>query len=168
MRNLIIAIITMVFAGSAFADGEYGASNVDMNQARRIGKAQMGVVVEARPMDITVTSNKGKIAGAAVGAATGGIACRKQGYSVQMLCGTIAGLAGGAVGNSVSTEVRPGVEILVMLEGSQEIITVAQELRGTVVPAEGSRVFVATINGTTRVFPAGSNNGFVTQTNYRM
>lgn len=155
--NKIIATLVLVIVGmgSAFAAGEYGASGAGVGEARRVGKVIKGTLLEARPVSIKVEAGYGaKAAGASIGAAIGGMVGDKVGngnYVAAGLLGTLGGIIGGIAGDVVGTETREAVEMVVMVDG--DLITVIQEAKGTVVPPEGSEVYIATVNDVTRVFP---------------
>lgn len=159
IKMFFVCIITM-FVTVASANGDYGSSGVGMNEARRVGQVIKGVVLETRPIAIKVNAGYGaKAAGASIGAAIGGIVGRnasRDNYAAAALLGTVGGIMGTIAGDVIGSESKEGVEMIVLIESTGQIITVAQELQGTPVPANGSNVFVATINGVTRVFPANA------------
>lgn len=161
--TIIITIITAFFVvvmGTAHADDTLGASGVQGLDARRIGNVKKGVLMEVRSVQIRVeSSTAAKATGAGIGAAVGGIACNKKDWAVQALCGSVVGILGGVVGDRVGSSTREGFEMIVLFEATGELVSIVQEAVGTVIPANGSEVYVATINGTTRVFPVTAPTG---------
>lgn len=157
--NLVVAIL-LIGMGSAYADGTLGASGVGGAETRRIGNVQRGLLLETRPVKIRVESSvAAKATGASIGAAVGGMACKKQDWAIQALCGTVGGVLGGVTGGAVGGSTKEGVEMIVLFETTGELVSIAQEAQGTAIPANGSEVYVATINGMTRVFPVTAPTG---------
>lgn len=156
MLFFFVCVVTTV---TTFASdyGDYGSSGVGINEVRSIGKVVKGTVLATRPITIKVSAGYGaKAAGASIGAAIGGIVGRnasRDNYAVAALLGTVGGIIGTIAGDAIGSESREGIEMIVLIENTGQIITVAQELQGTPVPANGSSVFVATINSVTRVYP---------------
>lgn len=166
----IITIIAMFIASAAFANGDYGSQGIGMNEARRVGVVKKGVVLESRRVAIKVEAGfASKAAGASIGAAVGGAVGMKSGnYAAGAILGTVGGILGSVAGEVVGTERKEGVEMIVLIEQTGELITVAQELQGTAVLPNGSSVFVANINGVVRVFPNTTNTAPAQPAGYRM
>lgn len=166
----IITIIAMIIASAAFANGDFGSQGIGMNEARRVGVVKKGVVLESRRVIIKVEAGfASKAAGASIGAAVGGLVGGKSGnYAAAALMGTVGGILGSVAGEAVGSERKEGVEMIVLIEQTGELITVAQELQGTAVLPNGSNVFVANVNGVVRVFPNNANTAPAHQAGFRM
>lgn len=169
MRALIIifALINL-FIGTAHAAGEFGASGFGSSETRKLGNVKKGVLLEARSVQITVeATNVAKATGGSLGATAGSYACKEQDWAIQALCGTVGGILGAIAGEVVSSKTVEGIEMIILFEQSGELVSVTQEAAGTKLTGTGDEVYVATINGTTRVFPVGGASA-ATKAMFRM
>lgn len=169
VKIFTIALIA-ILSGSAFANGDYGASGIGRQEVRRIGNVVVGTVLEVRRVSVKIEAGYAeKAAGASIGAVLGGAIGNKAGngnYAATALMGVVGGIAGSIAGDRIGTERKEGIEVVILIPKTGELVTVSQEATGTTIPAPGSEVYIASVNGVTRVFPVNSN--IATSANARM
>lgn len=160
--NIFTTIVLTVLSFTAFA-GDFSSAGVAGNEARRVGKVLKGTLLESRAVSITVDAGyAAKATGATIGAAVGGVLgnkVAKGNWVMTGLIGTVGGVVGSMAAEGIASERKQGIEMIVLVEATGDLITVTQELNGTTIPANGDSVYVATINGTTRVFPVTATTG---------
>lgn len=164
MKNLFKTFIATILVGIAVmtvpaAAQDMGASSIGGQDVRRIGRVQMGTLLEVRRMVIQTPASwqakaTGGTVGAALGAALGGRVGSKNSnnYTARALMGVLGGVVGAVAGDAIGSGSREGIEMIILLKNG-ELVTVTQEATGTPVPVIGGEVYIASINGTTRVYP---------------
>lgn len=165
MKNLFKTFVATILVGIAVMSipataQEMGASGIGGQDVRRIGRVQMGTVLEVRRMVIHTPASwqakaTGGTVGAALGAALGGKVGSKKSnnYTARALMGVLGGVAGAVAGDAIGSGSREGIEMIILLKNG-ELVTITQEVAGTQVPAIDGDVYIATVNGITRVYPA--------------
>lgn len=138
---------TMMIACTTNLQGDtYSASD-----ARKIQRVRYAVVEDLR---MVVIEKDDSIVGTAGGAAIGGLAGSTIGGGKGSDIAAIAGaIAGGVIGSKAENAVtkKQGVELIIRLEDTDQIIAVVQEHNPNEIFEKGDRVRLMTVNGKTRV-----------------
>ena len=121
------------------------------SDARQIQRVRFAVVEDIR---MVVIEGKQTAVGSVGGAAIGGLAGSSVGGGKGQDIATVAGvIAGGVLGSKAEEAAtrKQGIELVLRLEDSGQLIAVVQEHNPQEVFEKGDRVRLMTVNGQTRV-----------------
>lgn len=120
-------------------------------EARAVQQVKYGVVEDVRLVQIEGTKSPlGSLSGAAVGGIAGSTIGGNKGRSIATVLGAVAGGVAGSVAEEAITRTQ-GVELVIRLEQSGELIAIVQKYDPAEVFQAGDRIRVMTVGGTTRV-----------------
>lgn len=156
-KYLAIAVLFL----STIAHAQFGGTDYSSNDVRRAMPAQTGVVLDVVVSEIEVQPSS---TSRTVGAGTAGLVCglgtqNMSNWSARAAVVGLCGLAGERAGAMFSNEKRRVSTLIVRIDGSN-VIAVAQEDPNI---HAGSRVYVLSSGGATRVMLASSASTYTRQ-----
>jgi len=147
-RYVYLLPIMLVLGG---CQSNLSGSTYSRDEARAVQQVKYGVVEDVRLVKIEGTKSPvGSISGAAVGGIAGSSIGGGKGQAIATVLGAVAGGLAGSAAEEAITRTQ-GVELVIRLEQSGELIAIVQEYNPAEVFHAGDRIRVMTVGGTTRV-----------------
>ncbi len=147
-KLLILSLTTLLIQGCA---GSLQGDTYSREEARKVQRVRYAIVEDVRMVVIEGTDSKvGTLGGAAIGGIAGSTVGGGKGKDIATIAGAIAGGVLGSKAEEAATR-KQGVELVVRLEDSDQIIAVVQEYDEKEHFEKGDRVRLMTVSGKTRV-----------------
>jgi outer membrane lipoprotein SlyB len=148
LRLLLISLMaTLVVGCTSSLQGD----TYSKEDARKVQRVRYAVVEDMRMVVIEGNQSAvGSIGGAAIGGIAGSSVGGGKGSDIAAIAGAIAGGVLGSKAEEAATR-KQGIELVIRLEDTDQIIAVVQEHNPEEIFEKGDRVRLMTVNGKTRV-----------------
>lgn len=153
MKKLVTAFVMFMVSFGVIA-GDLSGNHYGRGNALQVSEVYLGTVIQARPVTLAATEPMDRYAGAAAGAALGGLLAQNVGQGKgRIAAGIVGAMLGGYAGDAIAKGMttREGIEVVVKFDNGRTL-AIVQEADTAFAP--GQRVMLVAGQGQARVVPA--------------